>query len=116
MRIQLPLKVTARGLLAYNESLDDSRPRQAPRLLALTAMKRIGTSIVNLPGRGLIGAVRLYQLVISPWLGPACRFQPSCSNYMIQAVEKYGFMRGVWKGVRRIARCHPLGTSGYDPP
>ena len=79
-------------------------------------MKRVATTIVNLPGNTLIGMVRLYQVVISPWLGPVCRFEPSCSNYMIQAVRKYGFVRGACKGVRRIARCHPLGASGYDPP
>ena len=79
-------------------------------------MKRFGTSLANLPGSLLIGVVRFYQLGISPWLGPACRFEPTCSNYMIQAVRKYGFLRGTWKGLRRIARCHPLGASGYDPP
>ncbi len=70
----------------------------------------------TLPAWALVKLVRGYQLAISPWLGPVCRFQPTCSHYMIEAVEKYGFMRGAWKGVRRIARCHPFGASGYDPP
>jgi putative membrane protein insertion efficiency factor len=79
-------------------------------------MKRFGTAMVHLPANGLIATVRLYQLLISPWLGPVCRFEPTCSNYMIQAVLKHGFLRGSFKGVRRIARCHPFGGSGYDPP
>ncbi|RIK75797.1 MAG: membrane protein insertion efficiency factor YidD [Planctomycetota bacterium] len=64
----------------------------------------------------VIGAVRCYQYAISPWLGPCCRYQPSCSQYMVEAVTKYGVVRGVWRGVRRILRCHPWGRSGYDPP
>jgi putative membrane protein insertion efficiency factor len=79
-------------------------------------MKRLAATIVRLPADGLIGAVRVYQLLISPWLGPVCRYEPTCSHYMIQAVRKYGVWRGGWKGVRRIARCHPWGASGYDPP
>jgi putative membrane protein insertion efficiency factor len=79
-------------------------------------MKRACLAIAKLPALSLVALVRLYQLLISPWLGPVCRYEPSCSHYMIQSVEKYGFVRGAWKGLRRIARCHPWGTSGYDPP
>jgi uncharacterized protein len=68
--------------------------------------------LVNL----LVLAVRLYQICISPWLGANCRYEPSCSNYMILAVRKYGPLRGGWRGVCRIARCHPLHAGGYDPP
>jgi uncharacterized protein len=64
----------------------------------------------------LIGLVRCYQYLISPWLGPCCRYQPSCSEYFIQAVSKYGAWRGAFRGLRRIGRCHPWGRSGYDPP
>jgi putative membrane protein insertion efficiency factor len=85
-------------------------------MLAMTAIRRVGHAIVSLPATALVASVRLYQLTISPWLGPVCRFEPSCSHYMIQAVHKYGFVRGAWKGARRIARCHPFGASGYDPP
>ncbi len=74
------------------------------------------SSIRRLPAWLLIRLVRLYQLTISPWLGPVCRYEPSCSNYMIQAIEKHGFVRGTWRGVCRIARCHPLHAGGYDPP
>jgi len=62
-----------------------------------------------------VGAVQSYQEIVSPWLRPACRFEPSCSQYTIEAIERYGVARGSWLGVRRLARCHPLGSSGYDP-
>lgn len=64
----------------------------------------------------LVGAVRGYQLVIRPWLPPACRFVPGCSDYFIQAVAKYGPVRGALKGAWRVCRCHPLSAGGYDPP
>lgn len=60
--------------------------------------------------------VKVYQVTISPLLGPACRFEPTCSQYMIEALHKYGLLRGGWKGVRRIGRCHPWNPGGYDPP
>jgi putative membrane protein insertion efficiency factor len=64
----------------------------------------------------LVGMVRLYQWTISPLLGRRCRFTPSCSEYMIQAVHKYGALRGVWRGLLRICRCHPWHPGGFDPP
>ena len=64
----------------------------------------------------LISLVRVYQLLIRPLLPPLCRFQPSCSEYMIEAVTKYGPLRGACKGVWRICRCNPLSRGGYDPP
>jgi putative membrane protein insertion efficiency factor len=57
----------------------------------------------------------MYQRVISPLLGPACRYEPSCSEYTRQAIEKYGVARGGWMGMKRIVRCHPLHEGGYDP-
>jgi putative membrane protein insertion efficiency factor len=63
----------------------------------------------------LIWLVKLYRLAISPWLGGNCRFQPTCSNYAIEALQRHGVLRGSWLAVRRIARCHPWGESGYDP-
>lgn len=63
----------------------------------------------------LIGLVRLYQYLISPLLGPRCRFHPSCSHYAIEAVETYGAWRGGWLAVRRLLRCHPWHSGGYDP-
>jgi uncharacterized protein len=64
----------------------------------------------------LIGGVRFYQVCLRPLLPAVCRFQPSCSEYMILAVRKYGPVRGAWRGVRRIGRCHPWHPGGYDPP
>ncbi|MEZ6092101.1 MAG: membrane protein insertion efficiency factor YidD [Pirellulaceae bacterium] len=60
--------------------------------------------------------IRLYQRTISPLLGPQCRFTPSCSQYTIEAIQKYGVLRGIWKGTCRIGRCHPWHPGGYDPP
>lgn len=64
----------------------------------------------------LVGGVRGYQLVLRPWLPPACRFVPGCSEYFIGAVAKYGPLKGALKGAWRICRCHPLSKGGYDPP
>ena len=64
----------------------------------------------------LIGAVRGYQLLISPLLGPRCRFTPTCSNYFIGAVQKHGPLKGAMRGVWRVCRCHPWSRGGYDPP
>lgn len=63
----------------------------------------------------LILLVRAYQIVISPHIGPCCRFEPTCSNYCIQALQIHGFWKGSWLTFRRLMRCHPFGSSGYDP-
>ena len=63
----------------------------------------------------LIGLVWLYRVAISPWLGMNCRFQPTCSEYAIEALRRHGVFRGTWLAVKRIGRCHPWGGSGYDP-
>lgn len=70
---------------------------------------------VSVTGKGLILLIRFYQAAISPWLGPSCRHQPSCSFYMIEAVIEWGTLKGFWMGLKRLARCHPWGTAGYDP-
>lgn len=59
--------------------------------------------------------IRLYQWTLSPLIGPACRFEPSCSQYALEAIRRFGFFRGCWLGVRRIGRCHPWHPGGYDP-
>jgi putative membrane protein insertion efficiency factor len=79
-------------------------------------VSRILAVVVAIPRGILIAAVRCYQYAISPWLGPRCRYQPTCSNYFIEAVRKHGAIVGAWKGLCRICRCHPWGGSGYDPP
>ncbi|MBM3414030.1 MAG: membrane protein insertion efficiency factor YidD [Bacteroidetes bacterium] len=59
--------------------------------------------------------IRIYQWVISPWLGPKCRFTPSCSHYAAEALQKHGLWKGSGLAIKRISRCHPWGSSGYDP-
>ncbi|MBT4503251.1 MAG: membrane protein insertion efficiency factor YidD [Gemmatimonadetes bacterium] len=59
--------------------------------------------------------IRLYGFFLSPFLPPACRFQPTCSQYAIQALEKYGLLGGGWRAFKRLIRCHPWGGQGYDP-
>lgn len=63
----------------------------------------------------LILLIRLYQLVVSPYLGPKCRFVPSCSAYAVEALKKYGIVRGGFLAIKRILSCHPGGRHGYDP-
>ncbi len=71
-------------------------------------MRQIATFLVLLP-------IRFYQYVISPLIGSNCRFQPTCSEYAKQAIELHGPLKGGWLALKRIGRCHPLGSSGYDP-
>lgn len=59
--------------------------------------------------------LRFYKRFLSPLLPPMCRFEPTCSVYTMQAVEKYGVLRGVWLGVKRLGRCHPFNPGGWDP-
>ena len=67
-------------------------------------MKKVGLAII-----------RAYQWTLSPLLGPHCRFHPTCSQYAIEAIERFGLMRGAWLGLRRLLRCHPLHPGGFDP-
>ena len=59
--------------------------------------------------------IRFYQVAISPWLGKNCRYQPTCSQYMLEALKVHGVYKGVFLGIKRILSCHPWGGSGYDP-
>ena len=79
-------------------------------------MQFLWTTIVYFPSWTIILLVRIYQWTLSPLVGWHCRFRPTCSNYMIGAVQKYGAVRGATKGVWRICRCHPWNAGGYDPP
>lgn len=63
----------------------------------------------------LVKIVRFYQLAISPYLGATCRHSPTCSSYMIEAINEWGALKGMWMGLKRLARCNPWGTSGFDP-
>jgi len=71
--------------------------------------------VLRLPSLVLRLAIRGYQVAISPVLPPACRYYPTCSNYAIEAIEKYGALRGGWMAARRIGRCHPFSPGGFDP-
>lgn len=75
----------------------------------LTLMNSLGALLI-------VCVVRVYQLAISPLLGSTCRFTPTCSEYMVQAVRKHGATRGAVMGVQRILRCHPWSRGGVDPP
>jgi len=63
----------------------------------------------------IIIPVKIYQAIISPILGPTCRYQPTCSHYMIKAIDEWGLIKGFYLGIKRILRCHPWGDSGFDP-
>jgi putative membrane protein insertion efficiency factor len=78
------------------------------RQVPLAMMLRLLTKV-------LIGLIRLYQLSISPFITPSCRYQPSCSRYAIEAIRLHGPVQGSWLALRRILRCHPWGNWGYDP-
>lgn len=71
-------------------------------------MKKIFSLIFIVP-------IKFYQILISPLLGPSCRFTPTCSQYTIEAIQKYGPLKGGWLGFKRILRCHPWGGCGHDP-
>ena len=76
-------------------------------------------AILHAPAAILIFVVRIYQWTLSPIMGAfgvQCRFQPTCSRYFVGAVQKYGAVRGGWRGIKRLCRCHPFHPGGYDPP
>ena len=62
-----------------------------------------------------LAVLKGYKLLLSPWLGPSCRFTPTCSEYAIEAIERYGTVRGTGKSLRRLLRCHPFHRGGWDP-
>ena len=79
---------------------------------AREALSRVAKVLLKAP-------ILAYRYVISPWLGPNCRFQPTCSAYALEAIEKHGALRGGWLTLRRLSKCHPIswlgGSYGYDP-
>ncbi len=70
---------------------------------------------MNIFSKALIGLIRVYQWILSPYIGRECRFFPTCSSYSIEAIERFGFVRGSWLMIARIVRCNPWGGSGVDP-
>jgi putative membrane protein insertion efficiency factor len=79
-------------------------------------MRFVWEALIRAPSWLLIGVVRLYQITLSPVIGRQCRFTPTCSNYMIRAILKYGALLGTCRGVWRIVRCNPWCRGGNDPP
>jgi putative membrane protein insertion efficiency factor len=65
--------------------------------------------------RLLIGLIQVYRRFLSPMLPPTCRYEPSCSLYTVQAIEKYGVLKGLFMGILRVLRCHPFAKGGFDP-
>jgi len=63
----------------------------------------------------LVSLLKFYKAAVSPWLPPSCRFVPTCSEYACEAIERHGALRGSWMGLRRLLRCHPFHSGGYDP-
>jgi putative membrane protein insertion efficiency factor len=78
-------------------------------------MIRTLDAVVRLPALLLRAAIRVYQLVVAPLLGPRCRFYPSCSSYALEAIAAHGAVGGSWLTAKRLARCHPFCDGGYDP-
>ena len=68
--------------------------------------------LIRLP---FILLIKFYQYVISPAIGPKCRYTPTCSHYALEAINKYGVLKGIWLALKRIGRCHPWGGHGHDP-
>ncbi|WP_245764609.1 membrane protein insertion efficiency factor YidD [Planctomicrobium piriforme] len=94
-------------------TFSDLNPAEIPRV---SLFKRAVRAVSQAISAGLIGLVYLYRVTAGPFLGGRCRFEPSCSEYFIQAVKKYGPVRGAVKGIWRILRCHPFCEGGVDPP
>jgi putative membrane protein insertion efficiency factor len=69
----------------------------------------------SFPQKVALAVIRLYQQAVSPYFPPCCRYQPTCSAYAFEALEKYGFVRGSFLAIKRILRCHPFSRGGYDP-
>jgi putative membrane protein insertion efficiency factor len=84
-------------------------------LIALHQMSSLKINWRTLVISPFILLIKIYRLVISPWIGPRCRYTPTCSRYAMDALRKYGIFKGLGKALKRISSCHPWGGSGYDP-
>lgn len=78
-------------------------------------LNKIYITVVKLLALPFILLIKIYQLIISPLFPSSCRYLPTCSHYSLDALKKYGLLKGGWLGIKRILRCHPWGGSGYDP-
>ena len=79
------------------------------------AIKKYLDIILKLLAVPFILLIKIYQMLISPLFPSSCRYSPTCSHYTLEALKKYGILKGSWLGIKRISRCHPWGGSGYDP-
>lgn len=95
--------ITCRGEACDPEGRSGERAGSRPRKAAA------------IPRRAARGLIRLYQFTLSPWIGRTCRYMPSCSEYVDEAIARHGLWAGGWMGVARLARCNPLGGHGFDP-
>ncbi|MDY6861964.1 MAG: membrane protein insertion efficiency factor YidD [Thermodesulfobacteriota bacterium] len=77
--------------------------------------RRVVKKIIKVFVKLLVGIIKFYQIALSPFKNSSCRFYPTCSNYAIMALKKYGVVKGSYMGLRRIIKCHPLHPGGYDP-
>lgn len=96
------------------------RPSPPLKLTTSPPSTATGASVIVRPGslvavRAVLLLLRAYKLLVSPFFAGVCRYTPSCSEYMAEAVNAHGASRGVWMGTRRLCRCHPWGGHGYDP-
>lgn len=94
---------------------EKSYPGSAPPSDGNRQKKGFGATVRRAAAFPLIALVRFYQLVISPYTPAACRYTPTCSQYALEALRKYGPLKGGWLAIKRIARCHPWGGHGHDP-
>ena len=78
-------------------------------------MKKVIRFIIRIPANIMILLIKIYQYTLSPFIGRNCRYTPTCSNYGIEAIRKYGAIKGGWLTIKRVASCNPWGGSGYDP-
>ncbi|MBP9995423.1 MAG: membrane protein insertion efficiency factor YidD [bacterium] len=78
-------------------------------------MRKVLRFIANVPANVMIGLIYVYKYTLSPLIGRNCRYTPTCSTYGVQAIRKYGAIKGGWLTIKRIASCNPWGGSGYDP-
>ncbi|MCX8104780.1 MAG: membrane protein insertion efficiency factor YidD [Ignavibacterium album] len=78
-------------------------------------IKEIFNKILKVLAFPFILLIKIYQIFISPLFPSSCRYTPTCSQYTLEALKKYGLLKGLWLGIKRISRCHPWGGSGYDP-
>jgi uncharacterized protein len=108
-----PREVNAEDRL---KSVPQGEASLSPTAAVSQPTDKFATQKLSGPVKAALAALRIYKVFVSPWFGGGCRFEPTCSVYMYQAIERFGVLRGMWLGVKRLARCQPLSQRfGYDP-